>query len=139
MGGIPAAIHIHDDIETYDAVTAKIRDNTLREVLVGHDGTCVAHPALVSVAQKVFDKYMPTSNQIGIDGQRLDTLSGSRRQEGEMTEKELFKLPRIPRGDMAITWEGLRKGVAIVLAYITEAWLRGVRCIRLNHHIEDAI
>jgi malate synthase len=25
----------------------------------GHDGTWVAHPALVSVAKEIFDQYMP--------------------------------------------------------------------------------
>jgi malate synthase len=25
----------------------------------GHDGTWVAHPALVSVAKEIFDEYMP--------------------------------------------------------------------------------
>jgi malate synthase len=31
----------------------------LREVKAGHDGTWVAHPGLVRVAQEVFDLYMP--------------------------------------------------------------------------------
>jgi len=129
MGGMSAAIPIRDDTKANDLVMAKIREDKLREVLAGHDGTWVAHPALVSVARKVFDEYMPTPNQIRIG--RTDT-SGS-----EVTETELLELPRVPRGEKAITSEGLRKGVAIVLAY-TEAWLRGVGCIPLNHHMEDA-
>jgi len=128
MGGMSAAIPIRDDDEANAVVMAKIREDKVREVLAGHDGTWVAHPALVGVARKVFDEYMPTPNQIGIG--RTDTGV-------EVTEKELLELPRIPRGEKAITSEGLRKGVAIVLAY-TEAWLRGVGCIPLNHHMEDA-
>ncbi|GMH70538.1 hypothetical protein TrRE_jg1093, partial [Triparma retinervis] len=37
----------------------------LREVQAGHDGTWVAHPALVGIARDVFDEHMKTKNQIG--------------------------------------------------------------------------
>lgn len=36
----------------------------LREVQAGHDGTWVAHPALVPIALEAFDKHMPSPNQI---------------------------------------------------------------------------
>jgi len=137
MGGMSAAIPIRDDTEANAVVMTKIREDKLREVLAGHDGTWVAHPALVDVARIVFDEHMTTPNQIGIG--RTDT-TGSRRceeMEVEVTEEELLELPKIPQGERAVTSEGLRKGVAIVLAY-TEAWLRGVGCITLNHHMEDA-
>mmetsp|Transcript_15811 Transcript_15811/g.23141 ORF Transcript_15811/g.23141 Transcript_15811/m.23141 type:complete len:192 (+) Transcript_15811:785-1360(+) len=91
-------------------------------------GTWVAHPALVKVALAIFDKHMPTPNQIktnpGLEG-------------ASVTESNLLKLPStIPRLE-AITSKGLIKGVAIVLAY-TEAWLRGIGCIPLNNAMEDA-
>ena len=35
-----------------------------REVLNGHDGTWVAHPALVETAMNVFNTHMPQANQI---------------------------------------------------------------------------
>jgi malate synthase len=41
-----------------------VRQDKLREVKAGHDGTWVAHPALVGVAKQVFDEYMPQANQI---------------------------------------------------------------------------
>ena len=44
----------------------KVRQDKLREVRAGHDGTWVAHPALVRVAKEVFDQYMPQANQISI-------------------------------------------------------------------------
>ena len=92
-----------------------------------HDGTWVAHPALVSMAKSVFDNYMPTANQID----RNPCLAGK-----DVTEANLLELRVVPKGT-AITSDGLQKGVSIVLAY-TEAWLRGVGCIPLNHHMEDA-
>ena len=42
----------------------KVRQDKLREVKAGHDGTWVAHPGLVSVAKDVFDEHMPGPNQI---------------------------------------------------------------------------
>jgi malate synthase len=36
----------------------------LREVLAGHDGTWVAHPALVQIALDVFNEHMPQPNQL---------------------------------------------------------------------------
>jgi malate synthase len=54
----------------------------------------------------------------------------------DISEADLLELRKVPKGE-AITSVGLQKGVSIVLAY-TEAWLRGVGCIPLNHHMEDA-
>ena len=42
----------------------RVRQDKLREVKAGHDGTWVAHPGLVPVAKAVFDEYMPSANQI---------------------------------------------------------------------------
>jgi len=129
MGGMSAAIPIRDDKVANAMVIAKIREDKLREVLAGHDGTWVAHPALVGVARDVFDEHMPTPNQIRI----------ARTNDGVMgvIEEELLELPTVPHGVYSVTSEGLKKGVAIVLAY-TEAWLRGIGCIPLNNHMEDA-
>jgi len=127
MGGMAAQIPIKGDPEANDAAMARIKKDKVREVLAGHDGTWVAHPALVSVAKSVFDSYMPTFNQID----KNPGLSGK-----DVTEIDLLKLQVVPKGK-AITSEGLQKGVFIVLAY-TEAWLRGIGCIPLNHHMEDA-
>ena len=41
-----------------------MRQDKLREVKAGHDGTWVAHPGLVPVAKEIFDKHMPQPNQI---------------------------------------------------------------------------
>jgi len=89
--------------------------------------TAHAHPNLVSVAKSVFDNYMPTPNQI----EKSPCLAGK-----DVTEADLLQLPEVPK-DKAITSDGLQKGVSIVLAY-TEGWLRGIGCIPLNHHMEDA-
>lgn len=95
--------------------------------MAGHDGTWVAHPALVKVAKEVFDAHMKTPNQINSN----PGLAGS-----SVTEADLLKLPEIPP-ETAITSQGLEKGVKIVMAY-SEAWLRGIGCIPLHNAMEDA-
>ena len=127
MGGMSASIPVKDDPEKNAAAMSSVEQDKLREVMAGHDGTWVAHPALVTVAKKVFDKHMTTPNQIGLKPGSAGAPVG---------ELNLLKLPQIPHGQ-AITNAGLNRGVAIVLAY-TEAWLRGVGCIPLHNAMEDA-
>lgn len=127
MGGMSASIPIKNDPAANKKAMASVEQDKLREVLAGHDGSWVAHPALVSVAKGVFDKHMPMPNQIDLK----PGLVGA-----SVTEADLLRLPSVPYGK-AITSAGLKKGVAIVVAY-TEAWLRGVGCIPLNNAMEDA-
>ena len=60
-----AQIPIKGDEAANKAALDKVRADKLREVQAGHDGTWVAHPALVAVAQEIFDQYMPAPNQLG--------------------------------------------------------------------------
>ena len=100
MGGMAAQIPIKNDPAANDAAMARIKKDKLREVLAGHDGTWVAHPALVNLAKQVFDEYMPTPNQIN----KNPGLAGK-----DVTEADLLKLRVVPKGQ-AITSDGLQKG-----------------------------
>ena len=64
MGGMAAQIPIKNDPEANEAALAKVRADKEREARDGHDGTWVAHPGLVGLARDIFDKHMPTPNQI---------------------------------------------------------------------------
>ena len=64
MGGMAAQIPVRNNDEANDAAFEKVRNDKEREVRNGHDGTWVAHPALVPVAKEVFDHYMTGKNQI---------------------------------------------------------------------------
>src|SRR6202044_376424 len=64
MGGMAAQIPIKGDPAANEAALEKVRQDKLREVKAGHDGTWVAHPGLVPVAQAIFDEGMKTPNQI---------------------------------------------------------------------------
>jgi malate synthase len=127
MGGMAATIPVKNNPSENDKAMAKVEKDKLREVLAGHDGTWVAHPALVNIAKNIFDSHMKTENQI-------DSNPGL--QGLGVTEEKLIELPAIRFGE-AITSTGLLNGITIVLMY-TEAWLRGVGCIPLNNHMEDA-
>ena len=64
MGGMAAQIPIKNDPEANEKALDKVRQDKLREVKAGHDGTWVAHPGLVPIAKEIFDEYMKTPNQI---------------------------------------------------------------------------
>lgn len=64
MGGMSAQIPIKGDPEANARVLDKVRQDKVREVTNGHDGTWVAHPALVQVAMDVFDEHMLGPNQV---------------------------------------------------------------------------
>jgi malate synthase len=120
MGGMSALIPIKNDPEANERAINLVRQDKEREAGDGHDGTWVAHPGLVSVAMEVFDRMMPTPNQIG------------RRLEIAMTAEDLLE---VPAG--AITEAGLRQNIAVALGYL-EAWLRGIGCVPLFNLMEDA-
>jgi malate synthase len=125
MGGMSAVIPIKNDISRNDVAMNNVKQDKLREVKAGHDGTWVAHPDLVKVARQVFDEHMPWPNQI------FNIPNNC-----QVTASDLLQLPKID-SSKAITSASLKHGIAIVLAY-TEAWLRGIGCIPLNNFMEDA-
>jgi malate synthase len=66
MGGMSAFIPNRRDPEVTEKALAAVREDKLREVQYGHDGTWVAHPGLVPAALEVFNQYMPQKNQLDI-------------------------------------------------------------------------
>jgi malate synthase len=121
MGGMAAQIPIKGDAAANEAALAKVREDKLREVKAGHDGTWVAHPALVPIARAIFDEHMPAAHQI----ERL-------REDVHVGAKELLEVPKGTR-----TEEGLRHDVRVGVQYL-EAWLGGLGCVPLYHLMEDA-
>lgn len=122
MGGMAAQIPIKDNQEANDKAMDSVRQDKLREVRAGHDGTWVAHPVLASIASDVFNKHMPTPNQIF-----------NRREDVQVSGNDLLNM-NMPGG---ITEEGIRKNLNIGLSYM-EGWLRGVGCVPINYLMEDA-
>ncbi len=121
MGGMAAQIPIKGNPAANEAALEKVRQDKLREVTDGHDGTWVAHPGLVPVALDIFDKHMPTPNQLHV-----------RRDDVQITAADLLKVP-----DGSITEAGLRVNVNVGLLYL-ESWLRGNGCVPIYNLMEDA-
>ena len=121
MGGMAAQIPIKNDPEANEQAINKVRQDKLREVRAGHDGTWVAHPGLVGVAREIFDEHMPTSNQIW-------------RDRGEVSVKA-EDLLTVPEGE--ISEDGLRINCDVGIQYL-ESWLRGVGCVPIYNLMEDA-
>ncbi|KIW26624.1 malate synthase, glyoxysomal [Cladophialophora immunda] len=122
MGGMAAQIPIKDNPEANDKAMENVRQDKLREVRAGHDGTWVAHPALAAIASEVFNKHMPTPNQLF-----------KRREEVYVTKNDLLNM-NMPG---TVTEDGIRKNLNIGLGYM-EGWLRGVGCVPINYLMEDA-
>ncbi len=121
MGGMAAQIPIKGDDAKNQAALDKVRADKLREVKNGHDGTWVAHPALVAVALSVFDEHMPAKNQLE-----------KKREDVSVSATDLLGIPEGTR-----TEEGLRHNVRVGVQYV-EAWLRGQGCVPLYNLMEDA-
>jgi hypothetical protein len=117
MGGMAAQIPIKDDPAANEKAMEGVRADKLREVRAGHDGTWVAHPALASIATDIFNKHMPTPNQLFV-----------RREDVTITANDLLNM-NVPG---QITEAGIRKNLNIGLGYM-EAWIRGVGCVPINY------
>jgi len=121
MGGMAAQIPIKNDPAANDAAIAKVRADKEREAGDGHDGTWVAHPGLVPVAMEIFDRLMPTPNQLH---RTLDDV--------QVTAADLLRIP-----DGTITEAGLRNNVDVSIQYMA-AWLGGNGCVPIHNLMEDA-
>ncbi|RKF62510.1 Malate synthase, glyoxysomal [Golovinomyces cichoracearum] len=122
MGGMAAQIPIKDDKLANEKAMQGVYNDKLREVRSGHDGTWVAHPALASIASDVFNRHMPTPNQIFVH-----------KSEFIISQKDLLNM----NVDGQVTEEGIRKNINIGLGYM-EGWLRGIGCVPINYLMEDA-
>ena len=58
IGGMAAQIPIKNDKELNSIAMQKVYDDKLIEAYNGHDGTWVAHPALVPIVKKIFDNHL---------------------------------------------------------------------------------
>jgi malate synthase len=122
MGGMAAQIPIKNDPAANQAAMDKVRQDKLREVTDGCDGTWVAHPALVPIAKEIFDEHMPQPNQYG-----------KQRPDVTVAAKDLLDFkPSAP-----ITEAGVRNNISVGIQYLG-AWLAGNGCVPVFNLMEDA-
>ena len=120
MGGMSAFIPVKNDEAANAAAFDKVRQDKLREVKGGHDGTWVAHPDLVPVAMEVFDQHMPGANQL------------DEKETAHVSPRDL-QMPA--EGD--ITLEGVRENIDVAIRYMT-FWLGGRGAAPIRNLMEDA-
>ena len=124
IGGMAAFIPSRRDPEANARALAAVRADKVRESGDGFDGTWVAHPDLVPVAQEVFDAVL-----------------GTRPNQKDRLRPEV----RVAVGDMldvsvpgsAVTEAGVRANVSIGLSYLA-SWLAGNGAAAINNLMEDA-
>ncbi|BDU76755.1 malate synthase A [Mesoterricola sediminis] len=119
MGGMSAFVPQRGDEEGTARAFDQVRADKRREAADGCDGTWVAHPALVPVAQGPFDEALRGPNQLHV-------------VPGPVAAAELLEVPSGPR-----TERGLRHNLKVGIRYL-ESWLRGHGCVALYGLMEDA-
>ncbi len=124
MGGMAAFIPSRKDPEVNLVALEKVREDKVREVNDGFDGTWVAHPDLVDAATECFDQILGSEpNQVS--RLREDVVPSA----GHMVDVG------IPGS--TVTEAGLRLNVSVGIQYV-ESWLRGNGAAAINNLMEDA-
>ena len=121
MGGMAAQIPVKNDDDANKAAFDKVKKDKEREAKLGHDGTWVAHPDLVSVAMNVFNKEMPSKHQIL-----------KKRQSPRITDEAMLSPHR-----GTVTEKGVRTNIEVGIKYIA-AWLSGKGAVPIHNLMEDA-
>jgi malate synthase len=119
MGGMSAFIPVKGDEQKNQAALEKVRADKLREVTNGHDGTWVAHPALVPVAAEMFTS-VGGPNQLS---KMPDHVPGC---------DEMLELHKGARTEV-----GARENIRVGVQYLA-AWLGGKGAVPLYNLMEDA-
>jgi malate synthase len=126
MGGMAAQIPIAGDDAANERAFARVRADTQRDVGAGHDGTWVAHPALIPLAREAFDAGMPGMHQQSV--LRNDIIAGSEEQRRDALLKPALG---------TITRAGFENNVEVCVRYLA-AWLDGYGCVPIHWLMEDA-
>ncbi len=123
IGGMAAFIPSRKDPEVNERALAKVREDKEREAADGFDGTWVAHPDLVQVAQEPFHRVL------GDRPHQKHRL----REDVQVGAADLLDV-RVPDG--RITEAGVVNNVSVALQYL-DAWLQGTGAAAIYNLMED--
>lgn len=126
MGGMAAQVPISGDDAANHRALERVRTDKVREVGAGHDGTWVAHPALIPLAREVFDTWMLGAHQ------QFVLRNDARAKTDEQLREALLK-PSLG----TITRAGFENNVEVCVRYIA-SWLDGNGCVPIHWLMEDA-
>ena len=104
----------------------RVRADKVREVGAGHDGTWVAHPALIPLARDVFDTWMLGAHQQFV-------LRNDVRAKSDAEMRDALLKPSLG----TITRAGFEGNVEVCVRYLA-AWLDGNGCVPIHWLMEDA-
>jgi malate synthase len=123
MGGMSAFIPNRKEPAVTASALQRVTQDKAREAKLGFDGTWVAHPDLVALAEKEFTQVL---------GQKPDQKN--KIPSGKISATDLLSV-HIP--DATISEEGVRQNINVALVYI-ERWLAGFGAVAHNNLMEDA-
>ncbi len=124
MGGMAAYIPSRKDKEINDLALKKVREDKEREANQGFDGTWVAHPDLVPIANEAFQRGLNNKPH------QKHNLRSDIHPSAEALLN--FHIP-----GSSITEPGVRQNINVSLLYI-ESWLSGTGAAALYNLMEDA-
>jgi malate synthase len=120
IGGMSAFIPVKNDEAANARAIEQVRADKTREATDGHDGSWVAHPALVAPVLEVFNAIMPAPNQL----EKMPVAT--------VTAQDLLTRP-----EGTVTENGVRLNISVGVQYL-EAWLNGSGAVPINNLMEDA-
>lgn len=122
IGGMAAHVPSRRDPVATAAAVEAVRADKRREVLMGHDGTWVAHPDLVPVAMEVFA-----------------TSLGERVEQRHVVPGDAVLDRSVALGSIrgSVSEAGIREAARTLLQYV-DAWLDGSGCVAIDGKMEDA-
>lgn len=124
IGGMSAFIPNRKDKEITETALTKVKEDKLREVNAGFDGTWVAHPDLVAVAKEIFDK------KLGNEPNQKNVL----REDVDLDSQKLidFNLE-----NKTVTESGVRNNINVAIQYMA-SWLSSTGAVAIHNLMEDA-
>jgi malate synthase len=124
MGGMAAFIPSRRDEEVNREAFAKVREDKELESRNGHDGTWVAHPDLVPLADEVFTEVL---------GARPNQIE----RERDDVVPDATALLDVTVAGGRVTDRGVRTNVDVAIQYLA-SWLRGNGAAAIYNLMEDA-
>ena len=124
IGGMAAFIPSRRDAEVNRVALEKVREDKERESQKGFDGTWVAHPDLVPVAEEVFNRVLA----------ERPNQKGRTREDVQVSQSELLDTDIV---GAEVTEDGVRNNISVGLQYLA-SWLEGNGAVAIFNLMEDA-
>ena len=125
IGGMSAFIPSRNNIQINTKAILAVQEDKEREANDGFDGTWVAHPDLVPIAQAIFDR------KLGTAAHQKHHLAQSR----DLPQPTALLNTHL--ADSYVSKEGIKENIYVSLYYLAK-WLQGLGAVAIHHLMEDA-